>query len=182
MASAEKGWEFTVSNEDPEKTGKVITDIDGGMTRFGIDSRSHPEALARGFYSMPTAEALDFAFDIYRYDYWSGVLGYQIESQLIASKIADMAFNEDPHEATLLLQRAVNRLRSADKQLIVDGRCGVLTIAAVNTYPDQADEEALYASIVYEGAQFYEKLLAEDPDKYQNSYPGWIRRLNKRPS
>ena len=182
MASAEKGWEFTLSNEDPEKTGKVITDIDGGMTRYGIDSRSHPEALARGFYSMSTAEALDFAFDIYKYDYWSGLLGYQIESQLIASKIVDMAFNEDPHQATLLLQRAVNRLRPADKQLVVDGRCGVLTIAAVNTYLDQPDEEALYASIVYEGAQFYEKLLGEDQDRYQGSYAGWIRRLNKRPS
>jgi lysozyme family protein len=181
MADVHKAWAFVLSNEDATPpTGNVVAEPNGGRARLGINSIAHPEALARGFYSMPLDQALEFAEDIFKYDYWSRILGYSIESQVIASKWADITFNMNAHEATLLVQRAVNSLRL--KPIRVDGVCGPDTIASVNTYLDAEDEERLYAAIIKQGAMFYEELRQEHPERYSEALEQeWLRRLNKRP-
>lgn len=184
MADVQKGWAFTLSNEDKTPpTGKVTTEPNGGKARLGINSIAHPEALERGFYEMPLAEALDYAEDCYKYCYWALILGYNIESQVIASKWADMAFNENPHQATLLVQRALNAVRRAGQlEVKVDGSAGPLTIARVNTYLDDGDDEVLYQAIAEEGRTFYMDLQAAHPDKYPlTDLASWLHRLGKRP-
>lgn len=175
MADSHPAWGFVLSNEDPTLAGAVIRDIDGGMTRFGIDSKSQPGALARGFYSMPHDEALAFAEDLFRGSYWTPILGDDLASQLIASKTADLAFNESPHEATLLLQRAAI---ANGASLTADGCCGPQTVAAVNGQ----DPEALYTALLAQGTAFYELLGQEHPDLYHpRLIAAWLQRLNKRP-
>src|SRR5271170_5795388 len=137
-----------MSDEDATLSGKAVTDNNGGQVRFGVNSKAHPEAVEAGFYTMLREAALIYAEDLFKYDYWSMILGYAIQEQIIASKIANLAFNCGPPAANKILQRAVNSLRAANAQIAADGICGDLTIAAVNTYLDDTDVEALYAAII----------------------------------
>lgn len=183
MASEQKAWAFVLSNEDTvPPSGKLTREPNGGQARLGINSIAHPEALARGFYAMSLLDALEFAEDIFKYDYWSRIMGYNLENQIIASKLADLSFNESPHEATLLLQRAINALRG-NEELGADGHCGPKTIAAVNTYLDDPDVEALYAAFVARAKDFYEGLRDTHPERYSAAVEaGWMTRLKKRPA
>ena len=180
MSDVLKAWAFSLSNEDTTPpTGKVVSEPNGGMARLGINSRAHPEAVRDGFYTMGLEAALDYAFDLFKYDYWSMVLGYSMEEQLIASKVTDLAFNCSPRLAIKLVQRAINTLRG-NQAIKPDGICGPQTIAAVNTYLD--DVEALYAGIIEQGTSFYEELHTHDPVKFPlHLEEEWLERLNKRP-
>lgn len=181
MASVSKSWEFVLSNEDGvPPSGKVTTEPGGEQARLGINSRAHPEAVERGFFTMPLEQALEFAYDIFKYDYWSQVMGYNIQSQLVASKVADLAFNVSPKQATLFVQRAVNTLRA--KPIKMDGLCGADTLAAVNTYLDRQDEEWLYGAILGQASTFYTELRTDHPEKYTEALEqAWLARLGKRP-
>ncbi len=89
----------------------------GGLTKFGIDQRSHPGVNIR---------ALDFngAREIYRMDYWGRCrcdelpAGYDIA-------VFDTAVNCGCGTAALLLQRALNRAGAALKE---DGFIGPRTL------------------------------------------------------
>lgn len=182
MASVSKSWEFVLSNEDGvPPSGKVTTEPGGEQARLGINSRAHPEAVERGFFMMPLEQALEFAYDIFKYDYWSQVMGYNIQSQLIASKVADLAFNASPKQAMLFVQRAINALRA--KPIKMDGLCGADTLAAVNnTYLDGPEEARLYEAILAQATAFYRELRQKEPEKYSEALEAaWLKRLNKRP-
>jgi lysozyme family protein len=183
MADVLKAWGFVLKNEDWDPpTGKVTPEPNGGKARLGINSIAHPEAVGRGFYEMPLDQALHYAEDCFKYNYWARIFGYNIDSQLIASKWVDMAFNESPGRATKLVQCAVNSLRRAGlPELKVDGECGPLTIAAVNSY-DGEDAEALYAAIVQEASTFYTDLQRSHPNRYDlHTLAAWLARAEKRP-
>lgn len=182
MASSDVAWAFVLSNEDvTPPSGKVTREPDGALARLGLNSHWHQEALGDGFYSMPLGDALVYAKRVFVDDYWAMIDGDLIVSQLIATKVADVAFNGSPHEAILLLQRAVNLMRTANK-LAEDGMCGDNTIAAVNTYLDEADETALYGAYLSEGSTFYDELQVRHPEKFSKKLEQeWISRLEKHP-
>lgn len=182
MAILDKAWSFTLSNEDSTPpTGKVTRDGSGAIARLGINSHWHPEALGDGFYEMALPQALEYAENIFKYDYWNHIGGYQIQSQLIASKFADLAFNASVDQSTILMQRASNTVWPVATPLTVDGVCGALTVARINLICDTQTEE-LYSSVLREGSHFYEVLRATHPDKFSASEEvAWLRRLNIRP-
>ena len=167
MADPQVSFRFVLGHEcrknpDGSFNGETITDIDGGSSRFGIDSVSHPEALTAGFYQMSDADALVYAGDIFKYDYFNMILGYAIIDQQIAAKYSDLAFNTGVHEATLIVQRAVNSLRSRDTQVAIDGKPGALTTAAINAL----DASPLLQAISKYGIEFYSGLRDKNPAKY----------------
>jgi lysozyme family protein len=185
MADPLKAWQFVLSNEDTvPPSGKVVDEPNGGKARLGINSIAHPEALARGFFSMPLAQALDFAEDIFKYDYWSRILGYNIHPclQIVASKWADLVFNAGIHEGTIIVQRALNSLRGPNQKIKEDGICGPSTIAALNTLLDEPDVERIYQAIIAAGTAFYAELRTAFPEKYSEALEReWIGRLDRRP-
>lgn len=183
MADVNKAWQFVLGDEDTvPPTGKVTPEPNGGKARLGINSIAHPEAVARGFYSMPLDEALEYAFDVFKYDYWSRMLGYNIESQVMASKLASMVINQGPKEAITLLQRAINKVRG-NEALKVDGCMGPGTLAVLNTYLDETDVNSLFAALVAQGCVFYEGLRDAHPERYSAEMEAeWIKRMQRRPS
>lgn len=186
MADEKKAWLFVLGNEDRiPPTGKVTPEPGGGKARLGLNSHWHPEALADGFYEMPLSEALVYAENKFISDYWAMMQGQRLEAQLVATKWVDLAFNGSVKQSTKLVQRAVNCLRSAAGANIiaVDGVPGPATVAAVNTYLDDVDVEALYEQILKQGAAFYDTIQKEHPEKFSEKLESeWLERLEKRPS
>ena len=61
MADRREAFFFVMSHEDATLSGTVVTDDNGGQSRFGVNSKDNPQALTDGFYTMPTGEALAYA-------------------------------------------------------------------------------------------------------------------------
>ena len=163
---------------DGSFSDSTITDIDGGKTRYGIDSKSNPEAVQEGFYSMSQDDALLYAKNFFQYEIFSQVLGYNIVDQVVASKYTDMAFNEGIAQATKIIQRAVNSLRDTANLITVDGKPGARTAASINA----VDENELLKAIIEYGTQFYTGLRQQHPEKYSDAvYQAWIKRLERIP-
>jgi lysozyme family protein len=178
----EPAFLFIMGNEDQGLTGKVVTDSNGGRVRYGINSLANPEALAGGFYSMPNAQALQFAQGIFQNEYWNSMAGDALATgQIVVSKLADLVFNAGPRQGVKLIQRAVNSFRTANL-LKVDGICGAGTVAAINTFLDDTDVEALYAGILEQGKVFYQELATENPVEFTPELEAaWLKRLDKLP-
>lgn len=129
----------------------------GGETNFGISKRSYPHLDIRG---LTEAEAIE----IYRRDFWLPIYD-RIGSDIICTKIFDMAVNMGHNQAHKLVQRAVG--------VTDDGVFGKRTLAAVNdTEPEvvlrhiKAQAEAFYRTLVRNNARLKEFL------------PGWLARAN----
>jgi lysozyme family protein len=183
MADAHKGFLWTMAQEcnvlaDGSFDDATITDTDGGLTRLGVDSRSHPHAVTDGFYQMSKFDALNYAERIYTACYWDLVSGSSIESQMVASKYADLAFNSGINEATKIVQRAVNSCRQVRDLIMVDGIPGWRTTAAVNA----VDANRLMAAIIGFGETFYQELYRAHTAIFSSSIlNGWLRRLDRIP-
>lgn len=171
-----------MSNEDTSPpSGRVTPDGAGAVARLGINSRWHPKAIIEGFYAMPLSQALEYAANIFKYSYWVEIKGYSINAQVIASKFADLAFNASVDQATIIIQRAANRVWPVAGRLTTDGVCGSLTVARINLISD-GKLQNLYDAIIDEGAAFYEVLLVEHPEKFTPAQEGeWIKRLHIMP-
>lgn len=176
MADLEKAFQFVMRHEDSTLSGVVTTDNDGGKVRFGVNSKSNPQALADGFYEMPVDQALVYAMDVFKYAYWSHVAGYSIPDQRCANQVSDMAFNDGTHEAILILQRATNYCLPTGLLILVDGQLGPRTLAAVIDVANRSPGELLDGIKKY-AEQYYRDLAARKPAdaKFLNA---WLSRLN----
>ena len=156
MASLEAAFTFTLSHEDSQLSGVVTKDPTKthpeAVARFGVNSAAHPKALSDGFYTMDRDAALQYAADIFKYEYFAPIGGYQITDQAICNKFSDLAFNVGVKEATLIVQRACNALSlPGEVGLQVDGKPGQKTIDAINkNMPSD-----LLAKIKYYACDFY---------------------------
>jgi len=183
VAIPDSGFQFTMTQEcglepDGSFRDKLITDTDGGQTRFGVDSKSHPEAVGDGFYGMSKFDALKYAEAVYTDCYWTPAFAHGIQDQSLATKFVDLAFNEGIEQATKLVQQAINSCRSTVNQLLVDGRPGPETIAAINA----VDPHSLMDAIIIYGQIFYTQLRDEHPERYSNFVlASWIKRLHTIP-
>lgn len=173
MADFEQAFQYVMNNEDRGLTGRVTPEPKGGKARFGINSVAHPEADTDGFYEMPNDQALTYAQQICKYDYWQPIGGYDLADQTIANKFLDLAFNMSPKQATKLIQAAVNASRPLKQQIAVDGLAGAMTVAAINA----ADPVKLLASTRAQATEFY-KHLAQNNPVLAPSLSGWLNRLN----
>lgn len=181
MADFDAAWAFVVANEDTTPpSGKVTTEPNGALARLGVNSHAWPEALSDGFYSLPLLEALQYAKNVFKIHYWTMIDGDRQVSQLIASKLSDIAFNAGVYESMLLIQRAANTIWPA-QPLFVDGICGAWTMARINMLCCD-HEEQLYDGIVAQGKTFYEALRAYHPSEFPPSLEvAWLARMDKRP-
>src|SRR6185312_10015440 len=114
MASPEIAFKLTMLNEDRTLSGRITPDPargdDKALARFGVNSAAHPKAVTDGLYRknpdgtpwMPNGTAYLYAADVFKYEYFSKIGGYQIKDQSIANKYVDIAFEAGVGEATLI--------------------------------------------------------------------------------
>lgn len=159
MADFDTAFNYMMDNEDRQRSGVVTSDPTAddpkAIARFGINSAAHPEAVAEGFYNLPSAQALLWAEGLYKCYYWLPIKGYKIICQDIANKYFDLGVNEGCAEATKIIQRASNQVLklyvSGYLPVTVDGICGPETLTALN----QANPEELLPAIKAFATQFY---------------------------
>jgi lysozyme family protein len=150
--------------------GKVTTDNDGGLVRFGVNSKSLGASLVNTtFYTtMSNDEAIKAAANLYNISVWKPMQGDLLTSQRVASKIFDMAVNQGVHEAAKLAQRAA--------LVQVDGVIGPITVATINSI----DENQMLKSLVTEWIWFI-GLVIENHPEYVSYKEDWTARAEKLP-
>jgi lysozyme family protein len=167
-------FEYMMSNEEYDpldpRYGKVYTDNDGGLVRFGINSNSLGKDLLTTTYykDMPNAEAIKECYFLYNVRVWNPILGSEIVSQKMASKIFDMAVNSGIEEATRLTQRAC--------RVHIDGMMGPVTVGALNAM----NELYILNEIVFWDLWFVQQVIKNHP-KYKSDEKDWNERAKKLP-
>lgn len=175
MAEFDPAFKYMIAFEDYPSTdhryGKVKTDNDGGLVRFGINAKSLGKELLAGNYykDMPNDEAIKIAYNLYNKHVWETIHGNLLTSQRVASKLFDMAVNMGQNEASKLCQRAAN--------VNADGHIGPITVAAVNTM----DELSMLKGLIYWWLWFIQQVENNHPD-YKNYDEEWTVRAEKLPA
>ncbi len=149
MSTFDKAVEFVLRRED--EISNDPTDP-GGLTKWGIASRWHPEVL------IPTFTRLE-AIRVYKKEYWEACRCDELPPA-IAFALFDSAVNNDRSTAIRLLQRALG--------VTVDGKIGQQTLGAANT----SSLRTVIPEFVAQRAFYYSKL----PQILHNGL-GWYRRL-----
>ena len=155
MADFEPAVTKTIRREG----GDTLTDDPddpGGLTRYGISKRAHPEVDPRNL-------TLDSAKEIYRKEYWNPCQGDAIKSQLLAELIFDSAVNMGVNQAIKLVQIASG--------LEPDGVLGPNTLQAIN----EADPSTFAAAYVLAKITRYLALVKKNR-KLEKYFYGWVRR------
>lgn len=168
MANVKAAIDFVLRQEDRGLTGKItqIPNDRGGLTRYGLTKKWHPELVASGFFStMLRDPALVLAEQTYAREYALPLWIDRIAPQGVATALLSFAVNDGCPQALKLLQ--------ASAGVTVDGCMGPATLAAVNA----ADPKALLDALVAQQCAFYSRIVAGDPtqDKFLN---GWLRRAD----
>ena len=128
----------------------------GGLTRFGISQRAHPDL---DIENLTRAQAED----IYRRDYWDAMHCEQLPPML-ALVVFDAAVNQGRVQAAKLLQRAL-RVRE-------DGIVGAETIQAARMFRPWGELVAVFLEL---RLRTYEE-LGRDYPRHAGSLYGWRMR------
>jgi lysozyme family protein len=151
----------------------------GGQTRYGIT-----EKVARAFgYGGPMTELpFDLAARIYKEQYWDSLLLDEVSSLSLplAMELFDSAVNVGVPTASRWLQRSLNVLNRQQVDfgdVVVDGRVGRVTLAALRAYLTKRKSEGetvlLRMLNSLQGAFYVE--LAERREKDEDFIYGWFR-------
>lgn len=161
--------------------GGLVNDRDdrGGITNYGVSLRYlqdtsllHPNNFAHFDFNNDgkidgkdiRLMSKDQASHLYE-EYWWKKYGYgKIKSQIIATKMLDIAINMGHRQATIAIQRAI-RATSGTK-IEEDGLLGPETIDAIN----KCDDKILLAAFRSEAASIYRSIATP---KY---LAGWLNR------
>ena len=147
-----------------------LTCDDGGWTKYGISNRAYPRMSVAQIKTLTLPQAAA----IYERDYWNPLgLGAHMPNQIIANEIFDSAVNEGEGTAARRIQQVINLSDNRKALLKVDGNLGTGTWAALA----KCDLVEFYINwIVLRGSR-YQKLVAQNPAKYQQYFKSWTYRL-----
>jgi len=144
-----------------DRQGNVIAEDDpddpGGLTKYGIDQRSHPNVDIRNLTE-------DEAKDIYYNDYYLGSGADKLPDG-IATIVLDISVNNGKGRAIKILQAAVGAA--------VDGALGPETIGLV----DAADRVQTMQAMLDAREQLYRGIAANRPAS-EKFLAGWLNRNN----
>lgn len=166
MANFEPIIAWVLYQEDDHRApGKIVNLNDNaGLTRLGLTQRWHGnDVIADYFTTMPFADAVKTAKQVYKDKYWGVLEGDNIESDIIAAQLLSFAVNDNSVISVQTLQKvlAVNQ----------DGHMGPKTIAVVNS----KDPEVISSIFRTEWIDFYQQLVKYAPSKHV-FLEGWINR------
>jgi lysozyme family protein len=151
----------------------------GGATNFGISLRylSGQSIVSGDFDGDGDIDAQDIAAmsrtdakKLYKSGFWIPNKCDKIKSNLIATKVFDMAVNMGSRQAWKLTQRACGTLNVPIK---ADGIVGPKTLAAVNSL--YSKDYSLLIVLRKIQSQFYERLIERKPE-LAAFRTGWQRR------
>jgi lysozyme family protein len=144
-----------------DRQGNVIAEDDpddpGGLTKYGIDQRSHPNVDIRNLTE-------DQAKDIYYNDYYLGSGSDKLPDG-IATIVLDVSVNNGKGRAIKILQAAVGAA--------VDGVLGPETIGLV----DAADRVQTMRAMLDAREELYRNIAANRPASGK-FLTGWLNRNN----
>ena len=168
MSNPTQSIDFVLKQEDSTLSGVITNETGdaGGLTRFGLCAKWHPELVAAGFYelTMDAAAARTMAETAYETAYASPLWLASINAQPIANALLSFAVNMGTFSAVETLQQVCGA--------IADGCMGPNTVAAVNAH-DPATLLAAYCAIQ---ANRYRGIAAANPTQ-QKFLAGWLNRV-----
>jgi lysozyme family protein len=94
----------------------------------------------------------------------------------LATKVFDIAINCGPSTAIRIVQKAINSIRQADKDITlisVDGKMGKVTLESINAL----DSDPLLSAIVFFQKTYYRD-LCERNGKLSVFLKGWLKRAD----
>jgi len=134
---------------------------DGGLTKFGIDFRSHPdEDIANLTYAR--------AVEIYKDEYWDKSHAEKLPWPLNLVQV-DGAVNTGVGQQTKFLQRVVG--------VDDDGAFGPRTLAATLDAVNESSARLIALEVINMRQKFYKDLAFEKPEK-EKFLDGWLNRLS----
>lgn len=172
MADVNKAIDFVLRQEDAKLSG-VCTNSPadrGGLTRFGIASKWHPDLLRAGYYQAHRDEALDTARAVYAKEYAAFLALPAVRSQAVANALLSFAILENAARSALEMQHALNAVGC---KVTADGSLGPQSVKAINSVAPGT----LLAAFVEANRQYLLNLIANDESqvKWRN---GWMNRCN----
>lgn len=152
-------FEIVVKEEGGDKVTDDPNDP-GGLTKWGVSLRAHPELGRAGILALTKAKAKK----IYKKNYWDAIkaTGFPLKDRLF---IFDMAINLGVTGAAKIIQKAAN---ARGAKLSVDGVIGPLTLSAVK----KMDPIEFLVELSVQRLAFYRSL---DTHKFYGN--GWERRV-----
>jgi hypothetical protein len=137
----------------------------------GINSGEFPEDY-RSIAAVQPAQRAPLVSAFYLVKFWTPMRVGGIADQELANRVFDCGVNEGPETSIMLLQKAVNAIRSGQGiVLAVDGILGPETLSCANL----CEPEALLASFRTLRAQRYEDIAAANPADAR-FLPDWLAR------
>ena len=170
MANVKEVVDFVLKQEDSALSG-VVTNAPadrGGLTRFGLTAKWHPELVASGFYQTNRDEALAIAEEVYSSEYIPHLDLSKINRTAVAVAILSFAVVEGAGSAVMLLQKV---LTGMGFPLTQDGSVGPQTLAAINA----ADPLQLVMALVKAQRSFFQQIVAKDASQSK-----WLNGWNNR--
>ena len=153
----------------------------GGPTRWGVTEQV---ARAYGYKGDMRVYPRELAIVVYREIYWRkpGFAAVAVRSPALAEELFDIGVNMGPVVAGTMFQRCLNVLNQGGAHygdVVADGVCGPVTIAALNSYRQrrgvEGDERLLVAVRSLRGARYIE-ISEQRPANEAFTY-GWFGRM-----
>lgn len=141
-----------------QKEGGYVNDPNdkGGETNFGISKRSFPNIDIKNLTA-------DKAREIYKKNYWDKIKGDEIESQIIAGEVFDMAVNAGIRTSSKMAQAIIGTL--------ADGIIGSKTLEVLNG----VDDEKFVLAFKLARVARYTNIANNNPTQ-RKFLRGWINR------
>lgn len=170
MANVKEAVDFVLKQEDAALSG-VVTKAPGdrgGLTRFGITAKWHPELVRQGFFETDRNTALAMAEEVYGNEYIPHLDLRNVNRTAVAVALLSFSVVEGAGTCVLILQRVLNALGFP---LTVDGSSGPKTLQAVNA----AEPYALVSALVVAQREHFDSIVTNDPSQEK-----WLKGWNNR--
>lgn len=145
-------------------------DYGRGPSKYGITLKTMQELSPPG--TIVTASDIfdlnpESAGNFYRMYFWNKHYIYNIDDQLVANKVMDLAVLDGPETSVMWLQNAVGSTP--------DGLLGPDTLRKIRAIPDQS---VVLQRIRAQAEAHYQQVVSQHPEK-QKELKGWLARLAK---
>lgn len=148
----------------------------GGKTKYGITELLWEEySLPRGIHKSIDKITVQDAVTVYFEEFWLKQGCHLLEDKAVALELFDTSVNCGRFNGTCILQRAFNFVRTeGEDPLLVDGKCGPATRAAINRLVKSYGWHLLTAMNCEQYAHYSQI-------KGQRFKRGWITRVQLKP-